>query len=465
MKFCLNVISISLIFLTPIFAQHKWEKVVGGSGRDQAFSVQQTQDGGYIVAGFTGSFGHGCYDAYVVKKDARGDTVWTKTYGTRNNDYSWSIALCGDGGYALLGATDSIFQTGPHDLYLVRISSAGNLLWTQVYGDTSKADSCDESGFDVQETTDGGYILVGGTRSFGAGAYDVYLVKTDSVGDTLWTKTYGTPMSESGRSVQQTQDGGYIIAGSAYVSGTGYDVYLVRTDSQGDTLWTRTYGGADSDNAQCVVQTQDEGFVFAGATGGDLYLGKTDSAGNLLWTKVYGGMYNDWANAVRKTEDGGFVIVGGTRTSIDPEHCYVWLLKTDSSGDTLWTKIKDAATANGMDVQTTNDGGYIIGAITWEYGGDDDFYLIKTDSTGESSIEESKIRKTMQTRIKTLPNPFICFTTVPGYEDKNFVAYDIAGKMVGRFKGNKIGIDLLPGVYFIVLENMTNTCTRIVKVR
>jgi hypothetical protein len=193
----------------PLAGKITFERTYGGIEFDWGQSVQQTQDGGYIVAGQTQSFGPWDYDVYLVKTDSVGDTVWTRTYGGNHDDAGWS----------------------------------------------------------VQQTQDAGYVVAGFTMSFGAGDYDVYLVKTDSLGDSVWTRTYGGFDADLGYSVQQTEDRGYIIAGEthSFDMGSG-DVYLVKTDSVGDTVWTRTYGGSDWDFGYSVQQTQDGGYVVGGQT-------------------------------------------------------------------------------------------------------------------------------------------------------------------------------------------------------
>jgi hypothetical protein len=470
---CVTRIIILVVFLiTFTSAQEKWERIFGGSGRDQAFSVSLTPDSGYIVAGLTASYPQKCYEMYVVKTDMYGDTIWINNYGSQYNDYCWSIAQAHGNGYLLLGATDSTLQTGPHDVYLIKINEAGDSLWSRIYGDTNSAGYTNDVGHEVHPTNDGGYILVGSTESYGAGLHDVYLIKIDSVGDTLWTRTYGTSYYESGESVYQTDDNGYIVAGTTYETGAGQQIYIIRTNSQGDTSWTKRYGGSGNEDVQGILQTQDKGFIFVGSTtsygagNGDLYLVRTDSLGNTLWTKTYGWSFPDWGRAIRQTSDGGYIIIGGTRTDPDPEYCFAWLLKTDSLGDTLWTRTKASiyGAANGTDVQQANDQGYIIAGITWQYGGSDDFLLIKTDPEGISSIQERKVSE-VSTRLIAYPNPFSYSTTIAGHEEEIYSVYDIAGMHAGSYSGKEIGTDLPAGVYFIVPRSGDQVPLRVVKIK
>jgi hypothetical protein len=203
-----------------------------------------------------------------------------KTYGGVNDDFVSSTALTNDGGYIISGSTES-FGTGTVDIYLIKTDSVGDTLWTKTYGGDSS-----DYGSSIEQTNDGGYIIAGSTNSFGAGLNDVYLIKTDANGDTLWTKTFGGNDHDGGSSVCQTSDGGYIILGSTFSFGAGEgDVYLIKTDANGDTIWTKTFGGNNPDAGCSVEQTNDGGYIAAGYTysfglgGSDVYLIKTDANG------------------------------------------------------------------------------------------------------------------------------------------------------------------------------------------
>ncbi|MBU1984227.1 T9SS type A sorting domain-containing protein [bacterium] len=292
-----------------------WTHTFGGSGYDWAYSIQQTSDGGFIVAGVTGSFGAGGHDFYLVKTNSLGDTLWTRTYGGTNDDWAYFIQQTSDGGYIVAGYTHSR-GAGLADFYLVKTNSQGDTLWTRTYGG-----SASDGAWSVRQTADGGYVLAGTTFSFGAGNYDLYLVKTNSLGDTVWTRTYGGGSRDEALFVLQTTDRGYIVAGYAESFGAGlYDFYLVKTDSLGDTLWTRTYGGSSWEYGYSVQQTTDAGYIIAGytyslsAASNDLYLVKTNSQGGLLWTRTFGGNTWDEAQSVQQTSDGGYIMAGYTES-------------------------------------------------------------------------------------------------------------------------------------------------------
>jgi len=204
----------------------QWEKTFGGSGEEYGYSVRQTADGGYIIAGSTGSFGVGD-DVYLIKTDPNGNSQWQKAFGGSNDDQGWSVQQTSDGGYIIAGMTSS-FDAGFHDVYLIKTDPNGNTQWEKTFGGSNY-----DFGFSVQKTSDGGYIIVGETSSFGAGSCDVYLIKTDPNGNLLWQKTFGGSDWDAGYSVQQTTDGGYIIAGTTESFGAGdLDVYLIKLSAE-----------------------------------------------------------------------------------------------------------------------------------------------------------------------------------------------------------------------------------------
>ena len=208
-------------------AQTSWWRTYGGTSYDCGNSVQQTSDSGYIVACETYSLGPVTRDVYLIKTDASGDTLWTRIYG-RDEDQGLSVQQTSDGGYIVAGETYP-FGAAMRDVYLIKTDANGDTLWTRTYGGTSE-DFC----YSVWQTADGGYIIVGRTESYGAGRDDVWLLKTDANGDTLWTRTYGGTSYEGGNSVRQTPDGGYIIAASTASYGEGdFDIWLIKTDAQG----------------------------------------------------------------------------------------------------------------------------------------------------------------------------------------------------------------------------------------
>ncbi|MHC4686814.1 MAG: outer membrane protein assembly factor BamB family protein [Planctomycetota bacterium] len=358
-----------------------WERTFGGSSDDKAKSVQQTFDGGYIIAGYTKSFGAGEEDVYLVKTDSDGNEVWSKTIGGPERDIAEALQLTSDGGYIVAGNTKS-FGEGDSDAYLIKTDSNGNVEWTQTFGGSSN-----EAANSVEPIHDGGYIVAGFTYSFSSSDSDpdIYLIKTDSNGNVEWNRSFGGPFTENALSVQQTFDGGYIIAGITASLGSGSnDFYLVKTDSNGDALWTRTFGGEGFDTAWSVQQTNDEGYIIIGETssfgemGVDAYLVKTDSSGIVVWTKNLGGSSKDVATSGKQTGDNGYVIAGYTHSFGEGKED-VYLVKIDSNGNEVWSKTiggPDNERANS--IQPISEDEFIIAGYTNSFGsGSFDMYLIK----------------------------------------------------------------------------------------
>jgi hypothetical protein len=438
-----------------------WTKKIGGSRTDLGYSVQQTTDGGYIITGYTDSFGAGYVDVWLIKTNSSGDTLWTKTFGGSGYDYSCSVQQTTDRGYIITGYTNS-FGTF-FDVWLVKTNSSGDTLWTKTFGGSGI-----DEGYSVQQTTDGGYIITGYTESFGAGRGDVWLIKTNSSGDTLWTKTFGGISSETSNSVQQTTDGGYIITGT-----TGYgDVWLIKTNSSGDTLWTKTFGGSGIDEGYSVQQTTDGGYIITGYTNSfgtffDVWLIKTNSSGDTLWTKKIGGSGTDLGYSVQQTTDGGYIITGWTN-SFGTGYIDIWLIKTNTSGDTVWTKTFGGREWDvSRSVQKTTDGGYIITGWTNSFGADSaDVWLIKTTPDITKIEQNDEIIPIDYSLHQNYPNPFNP-TTVISYTlsksaEVSLTIYDLSGRMVqtlvseyqttGSYSLDFDGNNLSSGIYFYQLK-------------
>ena len=368
------IIAIFLLLPTFVFSQG-WEKIFeNGVGK----SVQQTTDGGYIITGTYINYKPDIVDVYLIKTNENGDTLWTKTYGGNDSDRGCSVQQTTDGGYIITG--NSRLKDTKSDVYLIKTNEDGDTLWTKTYGGLDR-----DYGYSVQQTTDGAYIITGMFISNNTGS-DVYLIKTNQDGDSLWTKTYGGELGDFGYSVQQTTDGGYAITGSINSNNTGPDVCLIKTNEHGDTLWTKTFGGPSHDFGYSVQQTTDGGYIITGYTesiSGNfyVYLIKTDENGDTLWTNKYSRNGYAQGQSVQQTSDGGYIISGGTisfRYNWD-----VYLIKTNENGDTLWTKTYGGDGDDyGNFVQQTIDGGYIITGYTYSFGIHGDIYLIKTDGNG-----------------------------------------------------------------------------------
>lgn len=363
-----------------------WSKTYGGASEDSAYSVCPSGDGGFVFAGSTKSSGAGEYDVYVVKTDGDGNEIWSKTYGGESNDGGKSVCSAGDGSFIIAGYTKS-FGAGEDDVYLIKIDGNGNEIWSKTYGGTAG-----DAARSVYPVTDGGFIVAGYTASSGAGKKDAYLIKVNNNGDEIWSKTFGSDRSETGHSVQQTADGGFIVAGYAEIINVFVpqnDIYLLKTDHNGNQLWTKTFGGGKNESGSSVRQTSDGGFIIAGITfsyglgNHDAYLIRTDNTGNELWSKTFGGIRNESGTFSRETDDGGFILAGYTE-SFGAGKKDIALIRTDSDGNELWFKTfgKEKDDICGA-LHQTDDGGFLIAGYSKSVATDDyDAYLVRTDSDG-----------------------------------------------------------------------------------
>ncbi len=269
----------------------QWNKTYGApTTREYLSNGIQTADGGYAMVGWNGTAGSGVQkysSIWLVKADSIGNMQWNKTFGYPNAPYAigWAVLQARDGGYAVIGTTRLSGPTGYSSGYIIKTDSSGNMQWNKTYGGTGY-----ESWWNVVQTPDNGYAAVGVTNSSGAGGMDLWLVKMDSSGNMQWNKTYGGRGTEYGSCVALTLDGGFIIEGYTDSFGAGStDVWVIKTDSNGNAQWTRTFGGSGADGGltpHSIAQTADGGYAVVsygnsfGAGGNDAYFIKFDAAGN-----------------------------------------------------------------------------------------------------------------------------------------------------------------------------------------
>ena len=355
-----------------------WVKRYGGSAFDTAYDVQQTTDGGYIVVGKTESFGAGWEDMWVLKLDAGGNVQWQKTYGRGADEIGASIQQTTDGGYIVAGWSDSFFG-----LWVLKLDANGNIQWQKTYegGLSGYPD------LTIQQTSDGGYIVAGGTYYFGSGKFDLWVLKLDANGHIQWQKTFGGKDDEWATDIQQTPDGGYIVTGWTRSFGAGRkDMWVLKLDANGDIQWQKTFGGRGDDAGEAVQQTPDGGYIvaggfsFLGVSWRDMWVLKLDANGNVQWQKIYGGRADDWGTDIQQTADGGYVATGWTYSFGG-----VWVLKLDANGNMQWQR---AYGGNGIHtgnaIRQTADGGYIVAGSTRSFGAEDyDMWVLKLDANGD----------------------------------------------------------------------------------
>ncbi len=372
-----------------------WQKTYGGTGFDGAQCIQQTNDGGYITVGWTDSFGSGGYDGYVLKLDGSGELEWQRTFGGSQDDWFNCVRQTSDGGYIGVGWTYS-YGEGLADVYVVKLDRNGEVTWQKTYG----GNGFDE-GYSVEQTEDGGFIIVGESNSFVSGPVDVYIVKIDANGDLKCQKTYGSDGSDEAFCIRKTSDGGYIISGRSDSQNTGmYDAYILKLNEEGIVEWGKTFGGDDWDEARSICQTNDGGYIAVGITNSfdsewDAYAFKIDANGTLQWQNHFGGTGSDEAHDVCQTSDNSYMIAGVTYSFGSGGDVY--LLRLGEDGNLRWVKTYGGSTLDEANsICHTFDDGYIIAGRTDSFGaGLDDFYIMKIDEDG--NIEDiDSIKKHIQ---------------------------------------------------------------------
>ncbi|OGW53609.1 MAG: hypothetical protein A2Y81_06685, partial [Nitrospirae bacterium RBG_13_43_8] len=375
-----------VLYSISIASASQWVKTYGGAVREYAHSIQQTLDGGYIVAGSTDSFGAGSSDAWVLKLDDNGNVQWQKTYGGPGYDYVNSIEQTLDGGYIVTVFTDS-FGAGSSDAWVLKLDDNGNVQWQKTYGG---------AGYDyansIQQTLDGGYIVAGSSKSFENACIwefrDLWILKLDGNGNVQWQKSYGfTCGKNDAYSVQQTSDGGFIVAGETYYSDT--NVLVLKLDGNGNVQWQKSYGSTSHEHAYSIQQTLDGGYIVVGSTnsfgaaGSDAWVLKLDGSGNVQWQKTYGGPLDEYANSIQQTLDGGYIMTGNTN-SFGAGNSDTWVLKLDGSGNMQWQKTYGGSNLDSAySIQQTLDGGFIVaggtGAGAFGDNGDENVWVLKLD--------------------------------------------------------------------------------------
>ncbi len=310
--------------------------------------------------------------------------LFARTYGGTNIDVAWSITRASDEGYAMVGSTWS-FSTGQSDFVVSRFNADGSLAWARTFGGTAW-----EEGRSIVQTTDGGYAVAGTTRSYGVGLYDFLVLKLNPDGSLAWARTFGGTSYEYASSIVQTTDGGYAMAGSTRSFGAGgYDFFVLRLNPDGSLAWARTFGGTGTDQAFSIIQTTDGGYAVAGYAGSfgagdyDFFVVKLNPDGSLDWVRTFGGANTDVAPSIIQTTDGGYAIAGYTR-SFGSGGDDLLVLKLNPDGSLAWARtFGGAGTDYAYSITQANDGGYAVAGETGSFGsGGDDLLVLKLNPDG-----------------------------------------------------------------------------------
>lgn len=430
MKYLILLFAVTLcVFEKDLFAQSpiiQWQHSLGGSEWDFANDIQQTSDGGFVVLGTSRSndgdimWENGGMDFWVVKLNSASELVWQKTLGSSGNEEATSIQQTSDGGYIVTGEPGTIDgdvsgNNGELGFWIIKLSSTGNIVWENTVGGTDydRANS-------IQQTNDGGFIVAGRSKSDDGdvtghqGNTDFWVVKLDALGNLVWQKTMGGSMQEVAHSIRQTQDGGYVVAGyTSSIDGNisfnhgGEDYWVLKLDNSGNIIWEKTLGGSDYDRANSIQQTSDGGYVIAGFTlsnDGDIQEGfgdidswivKLDSIGNILWEKTLGNANWNVSNSILETNDGRLIVAG--ETSDNSGFSDAWIVILSSIGDVLSEHLFGGSRDDGaVAIDQTMDGGFVMVGTTESNNGDvleqkglSDIWVVKFGE--ELSIQEHAI--------------------------------------------------------------------------
>jgi hypothetical protein len=422
----------------------QWQKTFGGSDFDEAYSIKQTVDGGFIVAGSTISndgdvFGNqGGEDFWILEFDTTGLIQWKKSIGGSNNEIPHCIQQTSDNGYIIVGFSESnngdvTNNYGNKDVWIVKMNISGIIEWEKNYGGSE----WDEA-HSIQQTSDGGYVFAGFTQSSGGdisenhGLLDFWVVKLNNIGVIEWEKTFGGSNEDKANSIKKTIDGGYIIVGNTKsIDGDvlenqgNVDYWIIKINDVGELEWQKTLGGQAADSAEDILQLEDGGYMVVGHSGSnntgnvsghhgsfDAWVVKLSNTGDLQWQKALGGSNADYGRSILQASDGTYVIAGSTKSNDgdimqNQGNSDAWLLKLNDFGDLIWQKTLGGSNAETFfDLEQTIGGGYILAGYSWSNDGDvsgvqgyNDFWIVKL--TPESTPTTSP-----QTQpLEIYPNP------------------------------------------------------------
>lgn len=479
MKKIILVVVIQILSYTLLLSQIEpdslWLQTYGGNSVETGFSVIETSDDGYVFAGNTRSFGNGCNDVYLVKTDENGNEVWSKTYGGSDLDSAETVIETSDNGFFITGYTYS-FNSMRSAIYLIKTDENGDSLWTKVIDETG----CQFGRGGIQ-TSDGNFVVVGYEKCDDLGR--MILLKTDEGGNILWSHYIcgnGLDVFSSGSCVQETSDSQLIITGCTNSAAQDYgNVYLVKADANGDTLWTRHYDDGSSCSGTFVQQTNDGGFVIVGIVldglSHNIVLKKTNESGEHQWTSVFGGQADYQGFCVRQTNDEGFLIAG-SKANLLTNSSEAYILKTNSVGDSIWSQSYGSNWSGATNLIVTDENEYVVvGSINGTiFQQQSDAFLLKL---GYTTYAEDGINPT-PFGLSNYPNPFnpqtsISFS-VPSEQQIELSVYNIKGQKVVDLVRDTLpsgthsvvwegkdamGRHVTSGIYFYQLKTPTHTQT------
>ncbi|MEO0140675.1 MAG: hypothetical protein ABIM88_03905 [candidate division WOR-3 bacterium] len=375
----LSMMLLQVLVGLPLFA-----KAYGGTAADYGYSIAQILSGGYVVAGYTESYGAGG-DILVLKLNPDGSIAWAKAFGGSDYECAYSIIQSLEGGYAVTGRTSS-FGAGGSDILVLKLNPDGSLAWAKTFGGSSE-----DAAYAMLQSSDGGYLVVGYTQSFGVEYVDILVLKLNPDGSLAWARTFGGNLGDYAQSVIQTQDGGYAVAGYTASFGAGSsDVLVLKLNSDGSLAWARTFGGTGPDGALSLTQASDGGYILAGYTysfgagSWDFLVLKMNPNGSLAWAKTFGGADYEYANFVTQASDGGYILAGYTH-SFGAGSSDFLILKLDKDGSIAWAKtFGSGGLEYPYSLIQASDGGFVVAGHTNSFGaGESDLVVLSLDQNGD----------------------------------------------------------------------------------
>jgi hypothetical protein len=383
-------------------SQNYFQKTYATTYDKTSRDILPTSDGGYIIAGSTNTTTVTDCDVFVMKTDASGNLLWSKQFGGNKPDYTYAMCETSDGNYFITGYSES-FSGGDQDVYLIKMDPSGNLLWQKTYGSWGN-----DEGREIIHTSDDNYVIVGtmGPATGSLTSQDAFLIKIDLSGTILWQKYYGGSNKEYGNSVKQCSDGGYILTGQTLSWGQNGDTYIVRTNSSGDTLWTKMHSSPLADEGVWVTVNADDSFAFAirdsSSSDVDVRILKLDANGGVVWDKLYGSTDKDTPKSICTTADGGY-LVGAISRSFGWVNPDMWLLKLNASGDTLWSRHFGSSDHEHCHKAKEWDNGYIAVGHSRSYGPGQKVMFVKMNTSGAivAGLKENSIAD----NFNVYPNP------------------------------------------------------------
>lgn len=418
--------------------EEEWNKTFGTNRWDQAVGVEQVSDGGYVIGGTKDAVDYDVEgDCFIIKTDYNGNIEWEQTYGGSNTDWCHDICATSNGGYALVGATKS-YDARNIDLLIIKTDESGVEIWSKLFGGVGM-----DRGIAIQETSDEGFIIGGLTNSYGSN--EAWLIKTDSTGEIIWDKRFCGDIQPGGyfMSVIQTINGDFLATGRQYIGSTS-DIIIVKTDEDGNIIWEKLIGNSYyKDSVMDISASSDGNYILTGQilhpeTEHDILLMKINDNGDEIWTRSFNETpFFDTGMSVEETSDGGYLIAGEIGTNLDNPVIYdSILIKTDNNGNIIWkTTFGGIGSDQAFEGQQTNDGGYIVVGLTESYGAaDKDVWLVKF-SVYENQRPNKPSRPYGETNGKTGEEYIYTTLTTDPDGDDVFYLFDWGNEMTSFILG------------------------------